>query len=78
MGPKNACANADTAIGTIEIDVMEKKWRDFPILWAVGPLQMYVPWTYGPELLKCFYQWLNYRIPGIKCIVNSPEHGTEF
>ena len=78
MGPKNACAYADTAIDRIDQDVMEGAWTDPPILWARFRDDVYVPWTHGPELLECFHQWLNNRIPGIKFTKVSSEHGTEF
>ena len=76
MGPKNACAYADTAIDKIDREVMEGTWRDTPILWARYRDDVYIPWTHGPELLECFLQWLNNRIPGIKFTMEFSEHGT--
>ncbi len=78
MGPKNACAYADTAIDQIDRDVMEGSWSDPPLLWARYRDDVYVPWTYGPALLNHFHQWLNNRIPGIKFTMISSEYGTEF
>ena len=78
MGPKNACAYADTAIDKLDHDVLNGSWEHRPILWARFRDDVYVPWTHGQDNLDRFHDWLNTRIPGIKFTVNSSEHGTEF
>ena len=78
MGPKNACAYADTAIDKLDHEVLDGTWAHPPILWARFRDDVYVPWTHGQDNLDRFHDWLNTRIPGIKFTVNSSEHGTEF
>ena len=78
MGPKNACAYADTAINKIDVDVNEGLWEFKPVLWARFRDDIYIPWTHGLEKLNCFHQWLNTRIPGIKFTVSHSPHGIEF
>ena len=78
MGPKNACAYADTTIHKIDCEVMEGQWSHPPILWARFRDDVYIPWTHGPELLETFLKWLNTRLPGIKFTIESSEHGTVF
>ena len=78
MGPKNACAYADTAIDRLDHEVLDGSWELPPILWARFRDDVYVPWTFGQQNLERFHDWLNTRIPGIKFTLNSSEHGTEF
>ena len=78
MGPKNACAYADTTIHKIDCEVMEGQWSHPPILWARFRDDVYIPWTHGPELLEIFLKWLNTRIPGIKFTIKFSKHGVVF
>jgi len=78
MGPKNACAYADTAIDKIDRDVMEGTWSHPPLLWARYRDDVYVPWTHGQEMLEEFHLWLNSRMPGIKFTLKASLEGTEF
>ena len=78
MGPKNACAYADTAIDKLDREVLEGEWEYVPILWARFRDDVYVLWQYGQEKLNHFHDWLNNRIPGIKFTLKSSMHGTEF
>ena len=78
MGPKNACAYADTAIDKIDQDVLHGEWEYPPILWARFRDDVYIPWTHGQEKLNRFHEWLNTRIPGINFTLKSSQHGTEF
>ena len=78
MGPKNACAYADTAIDKLDREVLEREWEYVPILWARFRDDVYVLWQYGQEKLNDFHDWLNNRIPGIKFTLKSSMHGTEF
>ena len=78
MGPKNACAYADTAIDKIDQDVLHGEWEYPPILWARFRDDVYIPWTHGQEKLNRFHEWLNTRIPGIYFTLKSSQHGTEF
>ena len=78
MGPKNACAYADTAIDKIDRDVMDGVWSHAPLLWARYRDDVYVPWTHGQEMLDEFHIWLNTRMPGIKFTLKASLDGTEF
>ena len=49
MGPKNACAYADTAIDKLDHDVLNGSWEHRPILWARFRDDVYVPWTHGQD-----------------------------
>ena len=78
MGPKNACAYADTAIDKIDRDVMDGVWSHAPLLWARYRDDVYVPWTHGQEMLDEFHVWPNTRMPGIKFTLKASLDGTEF
>ena len=79
MGPKNACAYADTAIDRIDREVLEGGWpHEPPILWARFRDDIYVPWTLGSEMLDQFLEWLNSIIPGIRFTLKASVEGTEF
>ena len=80
MGPKNACIYADVAMNSIDVMVNEGEWNleHKPLLWARFRDDIYIPWTYGQELLEVFHEWLNNRLPGIKFTKNFSSHGIEF
>ena len=80
MGPKNACIYADVAMNSIDVMVNEGEWNleQKPLLWACFRDDIYIPWTYGQELLEVFHEWLNNRLPGIKFTKNFSSHGIEF
>ena len=60
--------------------VNERDWDPVhrPLLWARFRDDIYVPWTYGIELLEVFHEWLNSKLPGIKFTKNFSSHGIEF
>ena len=80
MGPKNACVYADVAMDFIDVLVNEGDWDPVhrPLLWARFRDDIYVPWTYGIELLEVFHEWLNSKLPCIKFTKNFSSHGIEF
>ena len=67
MDPKNVCIYADVAMNSIDVMVNEGDWNpDYkPLLWACSRDDVYVPWTYGFEMLEVFHEWLNSRMIGI-------------
>ena len=80
MGPKNACAYADVAMNSIDVLVNEGDWDPNykPVFWACFRDDIYIPWTYSLEMLECFHEWLNTRLPGIKFTKSYSSHGIEF
>ena len=79
MGPKNACIYADVAMNSIDVMVNEGDWNPEyrPLLWARSRDDVYVPWTYGFEMLEVFHEWLNSRMIGITFTKKFSLHGTE-
>ena len=71
---------ADVAMNSIDVMVNEGEWNleQRPLLWARLRDDIYIPWTYGQELLEVFHEWLNNRLPGIKFTKNFSSHGIEF
>ena len=53
---------------------LEKK----TLLWARFKDDIYIPWTYGQELLEVFHEWRNNRLPGIKFTNNFSSRGLNF
>ena len=81
MGPKNACAYADTAMTKIDKLVNEGGWdpKFKPLLWERFRDDIYILWTHGLEKLLEFRDWLNSQIQGLVFIMSIPSPtGSEF
>ena len=71
---------ANVAMDFKDVLVNEGDWDPVhrPLLWARLRDDIYVPWTYGIELLEVFHEWFNSKLPGIKFTKSFSSHGIEF